>query len=466
MKESTPQRHLRWLLFFLVVLLTFEGLARKLQVGNTGIAIFLFKDFVVLAIAVYVVRMPRHPALDFLWGAYLVTAVLFIPVIMWTAVHDPILAIFGAKEYLLYPIVAFAVFFAFHNQPVEQIYRFFRPLALLIIPTTYIAVWEHRLPVTHWLNRSVEGDDLAAFSAGGELRVSSTFSFVAQYCAFLNAEIFMTMIALNNLRGVPILLRLVYWTLFPLLVVGCYITGSRGAVVGDMVLITLAGLLVSAKFQFRVLIRVLIIIGAILITIGLAQYFFPDIFAAYSARESGHLIGVSSEVQTRVFGALFDWTQQAFSVPFLGHGLGIMSNGSDYFSDYAGTFRSTGIWTETDLATTLFEGGIYLIVVWYGFRYYIIFEMVKRYFFEVRGEISISSAFCTAFIIVVGLTATLAIQPPIAIWWWLAVGSALSLWWKCASPQSEIPEEPSEPVAPVERKIRGRSAYAERLHGR
>jgi hypothetical protein len=466
MKESTPQRHLRWLLLFLVVLLTFEGLARKLQIANSSIAIFLFKDFVVLVMALYVLRMPRHPALDFLWGAYLTTGVLFIPVIMWTAVHDPILAIFGTKEYLLYPIVAFAVFFAFHNQPVDQIYRFFRPLALLIIPTTLIAVWEHHLPSTHWLNRSVEGENLAAFSAGGELRICSTFSFIAQYCAFLNAEIFMTMVALNHLRGVNFLLRIAYGSLFPLLVVGCYITGSRGAVVGNTVLIVLAGLLASAKFQFRVLFRVLVLVGGILITIGLAQYFFPDLFAAYSSRENGHLVGVSSEIQTRVFGALFNWTEQVFSVPFFGHGIGIMSNGSDYFSDYAGTFRSTGIWTETDLATTLFEGGLYLIFVWYGFRYYVIFEVVKRFFLDVRGEITISSAFCTAFVIVVGLTATLAIQPPMAIWWWLSVGAALSLWWKCASPDSVLPEEPSQPAAPVEKKIRGRSAYAERLHGR
>jgi hypothetical protein len=179
-------------------------------------------------------------------------------------------------------------------------------------------------------------------------------------------------------------------------------------------------------------------------------------------------------------------------VPFLGNGLGIMSNGSDAISAYARTFRLDE-WTETDFATTLFEGGPYLIFVWYAFRYYIILQTTRRFLFGVSRSLSLPAAFCQAFVILVGMTGTLAIQPPVAIWWWLGVGLSTTLWWRSIHPIGPMPDEggglgggggrhgpapvtpsgrasrapsPAAPLpgSPTPRPIRGRSAYAERLH--
>jgi hypothetical protein len=60
----------------------------------------------------------------------------------------------------------------------------------MIIPTTLVAVLQNSLSSSHWINLSVGGESLEAFSAGGYLRVSSTFSFTAQYSWFLVAESF------------------------------------------------------------------------------------------------------------------------------------------------------------------------------------------------------------------------------------------------------------------------------------
>lgn len=457
-------RFLRWTLLLLVVELTFEGMTRKLNIGGSNVAIFVIKDVIIAAMGIQLLRLKRPPTIDFLWMAYLITMVLFLPLLLQTAAHDPILAVFGGKQYLLYPIVAFGVFVGFEDSSIQDIVRFFRWLALLVIPTALLALLQLRLPPTHWLNLSVDGGSLEGFSAGGHLRVSSTFSFVAQYCAFIDAEVFITMIALNTLRDVNWFLKLIYLSIVPLLIISSYITGSRGAVLVCCVIVGIAAVLCLLKFQTRSAMRVVFIIGGLLLTLVVVQFAFPDAFAAYSEREQGRLLGASDEIQQRILSSTFDWIGSIFTTPFFGYGLGIMSNGSELLSSYAATTRAFS-WTETDFATTLFEGGIYLVVVWYGFRYFVIYQTLRR-FLGMRGEeLSVPGAFCLGFVILTGFTGTLAIQPPIAIWWWLSVGISLVICHKADLPKEIVSssDEPPRPK-PTGPRTRGQSAYAERLH--
>jgi hypothetical protein len=463
-RDPGALRRLRGTLLLLILELVFEGLARKLEIKGTNVAIFLLKDLIIAALGLQLIYLRRPKPLDFLLIAYLVEALLFIPLVIETSTHDAVLAVFGAKEYLLYPIVAFAMYTAFENAAVPEIVAFFRTLALLLIPTTALSLIEVHLPPTHWLNLSVEGSSLDAFAAGGHLRVSGTFSFVSQYCGFINAEVFIVMIALNNLRDLGGFKKLVYLSLIPLLIISSYITGSRGAVLINCIIIGMAAGLSLVKFQAKSTFRVVVIIIALLLTLGVVHVALPDAFAAYSEREQGHLLGASSEIQGRVYDALFGWINDAFTTPFFGNGIGIMSNGSELISNYASHVRYS-MWTETDFATTLFEGGLYLIIVWYAFRWYVILQAIRR-FIEMGGDqLTLPAAFCVGFIITVGLTGTLAIQPPVAIWFWLAVGTALLLWRKSVEPKITGPgNDPALPAA--EKKLRGRSSYADQLHAR
>jgi hypothetical protein len=449
----------------LVFVLTFEGLARKLQIPGANIPIFFLKDVIVLILGFHILRISRPREIDFLWGAYMLLCALFLPLIIWTALHDPLLAIFGAKEYLLYPIVGFAFYLAFHDLTADEIVRFFRWTSLLIIPTGIIALVQLRLPPTHWLNLSVEGDSLAAFSAAGKLRVSSTFSFVAQFCAFLNAELLMLAIALSRADNMKFFIKWLYLSTVPILVISNYITGSRGAVVGSTTIIILSFALSMLKLDIRNALRLFGAALALFTIVMAGQHFLPDEFAAYSMRENGQLVGYSNEIQTRMTNSFFNWVGSILETPVMGYGLGIMTNGSELFSDYAATYRDYGKWTETDFATTLFEGGIYLVVIWYGFRYYIIYQTTHRFLADVRGEIALPACFAQAFVIIFLVTATLSLQPPIAIWCWMGIGTSLALWWKCIEPKRDDTGVPIEAPPPKEKKMRGRSAYADRLHG-
>jgi hypothetical protein len=445
-----PLRHLRWTLIILVLVLVFEGLCRKLEPNRIGVFIFLLKDFIIVAMGFQLfLRHRLSPAIHFVSAAYFTIIVLFLPCILATASHDPILAIFGAKEYLLYPIVALGIFTVFESATVDQIVGFCRMISLLMIPTGLVAMLQTTLPATHWLNLSVAGGSLEDFTSAGHLRVSSTFSFVAQFCDFLNMQMFMVFLALHGWQKLKTSRKLLYLLPIPFLVVCSYLTGSRGAVVGNTAIFAIAIGLMCLRFE----------LGKVFHLVGIALG-----IGTYSVREEGHVLGISPEIQERVYRSFFGWMADAGSMPFFGNGLGIMSNGSDILSAYSRTFRSQG-WTETDMATTLFEGGLYLILVWYGFRYYMIYQTMRRFLFQVSPDLSTPAAFCQAYVILVGITGTLGIQPPTAIWWWLAIGLSATLWWRSVNPIA-APEAPAAPVAAAPRPSRGRSAYAEQLHGR
>jgi hypothetical protein len=461
--EDKQTRRLRQTLTFLVYLLVFEGLARKLEPGIVGILIFLFKDVVVLFMGWQLATQHKiPPAIHFLFIGYVAAIILFVPCIFSTATHDPLLAVFGAKQYLLYPIVGIATFVAFQNATVTDVIAFCRRVALLMIPTGLVAVLQTQLSPDNWLNLSVDGASLADFSSAGHLRVSSTFSFVSQFCGFLNMEMFMLFLALHGWKTLE--KKWLYVLPVVLLVVCSYLTGSRGAVVGNTMVIVIAVALCVLRFEVGKIANLLWIGGFLFVVVVSFQYLFPSLMATYSVREGGQVVGVSPEVRERVYGAFFGWMAHAHSVPFFGNGLGIMSNGSDSLSAYSRSFRSTQ-WTETDLATTYFEGGTYLMFVWYGFRYYIIYQTTRRILFGVSRALLLPAAFCQAFVILSGLTGTLGMQPPAAIWWWLGVGLSTTLWWKSVRPVDEPPAPPPPERVIAPRGIRGRSAYAEQLHG-
>ena len=463
MADPNTTRRLRRLLFALTVILTFEGLARKMVPSEIGVALFFLKDFIVTTMAFYVWRMPMSPMIKSLWDGYAVLAVFMVPSIIMTAIHDPVLAVFGTKQYLLYPFVGFATFLALENLNWTEIFAFYRRIALLVLPTAILAAVQIRLPHDHWLNMTVNGDSLEGFGAGGEMRVSSTFSFVAQYSAFLNAEAFIVMVGLHGWARQKIVWKVILFLLVPAFVFGCFVTGSREAVVGNLAIILLALILGAIKFQLRSVFKIALVMALLYSMVLALKYFSPNSIAAYSARENGQLIGLSSEMQERILSSFFHGMGEKALGTFWGHGLGVMSNGSDQLSYYAAIWRSS-FWTETDFSTTIFEGGYYLVVVWYGFRFYVILKTLRHFLKDVTPEFSVPVAFCQGFVMVIGTFGTLELQPPIAIWWWLGVGTVMLFSWKCTEPpESEIQREEPKPPAPL-KKPRGRSLYADVIH--
>jgi hypothetical protein len=429
----SPRVLLHRLLLFLVSLLVFEGLIRKWVGGGlVGNLVFFLKDAVCFVLLLLVSRAPRNRYLQGLSSSVASFAFALTPLIVVTMFHDPVLGLFGAKQYLLWAAVAMAVIAAYLPDGERSFFRLLGWMAVLTIPTTLVAVYQQRLPAGHWLNLTPDGGTMLGFSSGGYLRVTGTFVFVAQYCMFLNALCFAIPAAMSG-RTKNVIWKVMTsaWLLVPFFIVGTFITGSRGAVIGNAAIIGISLLLLlsrgggtAARFAGG-----LTIISAV--SLWYLRDNYPEFFAAYDARSEAvgdvsHIEQMVDRISTGLFGWVGGLPPRA-PASLTGYGLGVMSNGSDRISEYAASWRRDGFWTETDQSTTLFEGGFYLVVIWYGLRLLMI-ARVLGWAMQIRSiRFLLPATFAAGFVAVIGLIGTLSIQPPVAIWWWLAVGSVACL---------------------------------------
>lgn len=428
-----PRILLHRLLFLLVTLLVFEGLIRKwLGGGAVGLMVFIAKDIICLAMLFLLGRCPSNVYYRQLSSKIGGFTLALMPLVLMTGAKDPVLGIFGAKQYLLWSVVALAAAAAYVPNYNKLFFRLLTWAAILVIPTTLVAAYQQRLPAGHWLNTTPDGVALIGFSAAGQLRVSGTFSFLAQYCMYLNALCFAIPAAMSQPAVNPFWKLLKSsWVLIPFFIAGSFITGSRGAVIGNTVIGGLGLLLLVVRGGGRAAGLAVGLTMIIAVSLLILRDSYPEFFAAYDARSEA-VGGVSHAemIVDRVATGLFGWTgglPPKAPASMFGYGLGVMSNGSQRVSQYAASWRTEAFWTETDQSTTLFEGGFYLVVIWYGLRLFMIVTTVV-WSMQIRTfRFLLPAAFASGFIVVVGLIGTLSMQAPYAIWWWLAVGSVACL---------------------------------------
>ena len=420
---------LRRFLFFLVGVLIFEGVLRKVLPVRFSNYFLLFKDALVLPIAILVLRSRLTGQQRSILGVYLVFAAAFLPLVLYTMLKDPILAAYGAKQYLLYAFVGLAVPIAFGRFDRGDFTALYKFLALSLFLTTGAAMIQLRLPASHWLNQSVTGADLSGFSAGGKLRISATFPFVAQYCWYLMALSYAIVIGYvwRRRRGIQSWMFSLI-VLLPFFVVSTFATGSRTSVLGNGAIVVLSGLLILLRGRRASITRLAVFVVAVFVSLNLMQIAFEDAFVAYEARSRDtDLRTHRDEITDRFENAAFHWFRlySQRDIGFLGYGIGTMSNGVQNFSSYAAEIRSGGVWGETDLANTVLEGGLYLVVIWMAFRVFVIMICLRLFIGLQSPRCIYSCAFAVAFVVINGVMGTLGIQPPLAIWWWLAVGAVL-----------------------------------------
>lgn len=428
------RRKLLRLLYALLFSLVFEGLFRKIM-PSAGLFIFLLKDILCLY-AIYIVVSNKYLRKQlrgsFILKGWGIVSVCFLPLFINTIFKDVLLGFFGLKQYLLYVIVALLIQLAFPPNKFNQFKKFVAVFSILLIPTTLVAMLQNSLPASHWLNLSVGGDSLEAFSASGFLRVSSTFSFTGQYSWFLNVVCIFVILrfylpfAFKNKLANKIEPMMLY-VLSIALLVGVFITGGRTAVLGCGVTLFLGFIFAAIKAQQRFVFRGIAVIFIFVASLAVLQQVKPEFFAAYNQRSSGYGGRThSEEISERILDGFVGWAgwylKQDTAPLLFGNGLGVMSNGSQTISIYASSIREN-IWTETELATIVWEGGLYLLLLWYGFRIYIITHCFRIWKKMRNKTLGVPISFLFAYILIIGLYGTISMQPPLAIWWWLSIGA-------------------------------------------
>jgi len=438
MKESINRKisdQCERILYALLLLLVFEGILRKAFPALSN-PIFFLKDILCVIIVFKIAGSKFPDVITKLKSLWFILFILFLPILHFTSFKDPVLAVFACKQYLLYIVIGVAVAVAFPIYKEQNFRRFIFFTSLMIIPTTLVAVLQNSLPSSHWINLSVGGDSLEAFSAGGYLRVSSTFSFTAQYSWFLIAEsfflaasFFMPPKEFSWLKTG--LLPLVFSVLGLMLAISAFITGGRTAVLGCASTILLGFLLIAAR-RPGWFFKGALVISFCAIILSAVRTVKPEFFMAYDERSSGtESLTHSEEIINRILGGFTEWvdwfTDQDLISIWFGNGLGIMSNGAAAVSSYASEIRQSGFWTEGDVATTFWEGGIYLAVIWYGFRLSMIFLSYRLWRMLKNKTLASAASVPFAYVCIQGLTAQFGIQSPLSIWWWLAIGIIIFL---------------------------------------
>ena len=423
---------------FLTLLLVFEGVFRKILPSAAGTLLFFVKDFLCIYLIFHFIFARKDKIVGSLVSVQSTLFLLFIPILIQTATYDWILFFFGAKQYLLYLVVVALTFKGLYSK--IGLIEYYNLVKILIIITTFVAVVQQSLPASHWLNRSVGGDLLDGFSAAGYLRVSSTFAFTAQYSYFLTfasalilGTFFLPEENLQNKRNGWFKIIKSPIVAISCLIIGSFITGGRTAVLGMLVIGTLGVLLIILKSRGRGILKLLSYISLSLLIGAFIYIVKPEYFAAYMERSKGYNgQSNSEEIGSRVLSSFTGGYSNVEGLNLnkylLGQGLGVMSNGSNQISSYAREVRQNGFWTETDFATTAWEGGVYLLVIWYGFRLFVIVHAFKLWW---RLKIwSKPGVFVLAKITVDGLLGTLALQPMVSIWWLICIGILFVMKWK------------------------------------
>jgi hypothetical protein len=342
------------------------------------------------------------------------------------------------KQYLLYAVVGLTMPVAFPPSDYDKFGRFVKTISIFLIPTTLVAVVQNALPASHWLNLSVAGDSLEGFSAAGHLRVGSTFSFPAQYSWFINfvcillpvRMAFLSLLKSNS--GSQFREKFLMLILIIMLLIGAFITGGRTAVLGSGISLVLGFILASIKSPSKVIVQGIAFIFALIILISVLRVAKPEFFAVYDERSNGSGdVSHSQEIEDRVIRDAFHWVDTLFEQDLLpqilGNGIGVTSNGSEKLSRYAKDIKDRGLGGESDFDTTSWEGGLYLMMVWYGYRIWIVIYCFQLWKKLTDKNDSISASFVLAYVLMTGLYGALSKQPPVAIWFWLAVGSLFTI---------------------------------------
>lgn len=429
--RAEVSRQCEWILYALVVTLVLEGVVRKL-LPVLSLPIFFFKDVLCLLGLLIIFKLKLFNTTKRIIDAWWRLFLLFIPLLYFTGFKDPVLSVFAAKQYLLYISVGIIMAIAFSENKDMNFRKFIFFNSLLLIPTTLIAIIQLSLPPTHWLNASVGGESMEAFSAAGYLRVGSTFSFTAQYSWYLNVEsCFLLASIFISPNFSPGYEKFVKWIVYPLLalmlVIGAFITGGRTAVFGCGSTLALGFFFIGCKNPKWMFSKGLLILSLSIISLFGLRLLKPEFFQAYDARASGNEKSThSEEMADRIFGGFTDWTswfwEQDLTSVVAGNGLGIMSNGSSQISSYARTVRADGFWTEGDVPTTFWEGGLYLAIIWYGFRLSMIIFCLRQWYSINDKTLGAAASVPLAYVIIHGTIAQLGMQPPLFIWWWFAIG--------------------------------------------
>lgn len=459
--EEKWQRYIRWLIWTYFWLLLVEGALRKWVVPQLSNPLLVVRDPVVLLIYIFSIRarvFPRNAWVIVLTViAAFCTLTTFINLWPYVAPYRiAAVSIYGihANFFHLPLIFVMASVLRF-----EDVKRFGWWTLALLVPMTLLLVAQFRAAPDAFVNVTAGGEGEMMMSAMGKVRTAGPFSFVvgvAAYFALGTGFLVWGVLRPGTYKN---------WLLAAAgvaLVIGIAVSGSRSVVGACAVVIASLLLVVFVRPDVinrfgRVLLAVLVL-GFIVSRTPV----FREGVDVLSTRVSEVAEATDQTVTEGVITRALAGFKEGFFVfgkaPLLGYGLGIGTNaGAKFLTGHAMFLLSEGEWSRVFL-----ESGPILGLAYLMWRVAIVFKIGWACVKAVRlGNLLPLLIFTSGCLPMINGQFG---QPTLLGFAVFATGLTLA----AMNPPDLVANVPSSPTpvrGSIPPKVRGRSIYAERLHG-
>ncbi len=438
-------RRLVWLYFWLLL---FEGALRKWLVPGLSNALLIVRDPVVVAIYALALRDRIFPISGFVLWTLILAALCFLT--SFAGIGTLPVTIYGLRANFLHlPLIVLLP----RILRIEDVRKMGFALLLLLTPMALLAVKQFIAgPNSAW-NVGAGGEvGGQLFAAVGRVRASGTFSFATGLATYLAVSAAFLLYDLLGPRGYP---RWLTYSAVPAIALALIISGSRTAVI-SVAIVCFLGLLVGVRSpaQIAAAFQLILLSGVAVAALAWGTSIFHQGMEVHRQRFEGGG-GVREGILMR-YGQEFISAGGALSnATPLGLGLGVGTNvGAALLRGHREFSLGEGEWQRVILESGVLLGGSYILL-----RVAMLFSVAGRALLAYRAGRILP-------LLLVGaggldLANGQFGQPTTLGFAVFVAGLALT------ATEPETTNSPSSPLPPQPAKteVRGRSVYAERLHG-
>lgn len=449
--ESGTFRSIRALVWVYVLMLLFEGAFRKWITPGLSSPLMIIRDPVVILIYAMAISGGVFPTNRFMVSLCGIAALAALFGLL-AEQFVPQVYLFGFRTNFLHLPLIFIIARVMNEKHVVQIGRWW---LILAIPMSILIVKQFEGGADSILNTCAGGTGVQINTSGMKIRASGTFSFVSGVVSFCGMTAAFLLYSLLKPKTYPLWLQLAGAAS---LIVSVSTSGSRSAV-GAVVAVSVVALC-AVVLRPAMLLRTLLgltFIAAI----------WAAVFQMGSVQDGTQVMSMRFEeagghqgIWPRLFGGFYKDLLYAFDAPLLGGGLGRGTNAGAQMAVGKVDFGMG----EDEWSRLLLESGPLVGLLFIGWRVALVFFLARICIREVKAGNALPFFLLGAH----GMTILNGQWGQPTTLGFAALGGGL-----CLAAANGLTANNHPPIlrpnsrnshAPV-RKLRGRSPYAEALHG-
>lgn len=443
-------KRLLWLYFWLLI---FEGALRKWILPSLSTPLLLVRDPVVLLIYAMAAANGIFPRNAFIRWTLVLAVLSFLA--SFAGIGNLKVTLYGLRTNFLHLPLIFLIPKIFGLEDVKKVGRW---LLILSVPMALLAVQQFRSSPDARINAGAGGELGGQLTAAlGKIRPSGLFSFVTgmvSYLALVAAYLFCHFLDGKNYPRVLVIVSI------PAMVLSIGVSGSRSAVASVVLVLLMAVFVCVRRGAFSTaFLKYALAIYLVYAGLSLFAFFREGLMVQRTRFEGGG--GIHEGLIERFFGELMASVEAGSTAPLLGLGLGLGTNaGAGLVSGSRQFLLSEDEWGRVILESGPILGGAFIVL-----RFGILVHLWKAGMRKLQSGSSLSLLLLSS----TGLDlVTGQFGQPTALGF-IVLASGLCL---AAAREEECMETTpggnsgaGEPGQDGAKRIRGRSAYAEALHG-